>query len=426
MRDLILKYYTQPTDDRALSEGALKGMLQSLGDPYSSYMTEEQYQQFVTSLAGEYGGIGVAIESVDSMITVMSVFPDTPAERAGIKTGDIILEANGVSLKGKTATEAALILRGDPGTVVVLTVLRESTGETLWFNISRQIITPPNLEFKDLGEGLYYIKIQDFTESAARNFTVLANYVRNAGGKGIVLDLRDNPGGLLDACFSIAEDLIPKGPIVQIRGKDFAQTVESASDLSPVPVVVLTSKGTASASEILAAAIRDRGVGILVGETTFGKGRIQSIFSLGGGLGAVRLTVAEYFSPAGNPINGVGLKPDIEVSRDPKPVPPKPQLKRTLSRGIVGLDVLSLQELLNLAGYDVGEADGIFGPKTESGVLAFCRDHGIAYAGQVTQHLLDLIYNAAVQKTQEAGDPILQAGINALKTKIATGSWPTS
>jgi carboxyl-terminal processing protease len=398
-------------------------MLQALSDPYSEYLDEEQLESLSYSVEGEYTGIGVTVESAGGSIRVVSTFADSPAARAGVKSGDVIVGADGVDLRGKTTGEAAQVLRGQAGTTVNVTISRPSTGETLSFTMVREVIRQQSLALDDLGDGKYYIKISQFTTDTARQFPVIMNYFRLRGLKGLVLDLRDNPGGLLESCIDIAKQLVPKGPIVELRRKELKQVIQSGVDTVTVPVVVLVNGGSASASEILAGAIRDRGVGILVGEPTFGKACIQSIIPLGDDLGGIRLTIADYYTPAGTSLAGKGLDPNVLSKPVVLKSPGKLAVDRLIRPGLVGLDVQALQQTLAFLGYLQGEADGIYGARTREALDAFCARQGLQPDGQIDGRLADELQEAVSARIKEAPDSVLDMAKGILQSRLSSGHW---
>lgn len=424
IQGLLMEYHTRELDYHELYLGAVRGMVDALGDRYSQHFTVEELENWEAALEGEYGGIGVTLDLVDARITVINTFPGSPAEDTGLKAGDVLLSVGEASMLGKLPQEAALLLRGEPGTTVEATFLRPSTGETMVFRLTRQLITPPTMDVKDLGDGMWLVSISSFTESVGLNLPIVLRSMRDGGAlKGIVLDLRNNPGGLLDACVAIANELVPKGPVVELRRQELKEPIENPNDIVPVPVVVLVNGGSASASEILAGAIRDRGVGVLVGETTFGKGCVQSLVPAPLELGGVKFTIAEYFTPSGCGLNGRGLLPDFEVKPEVFQIPSPPTYKRPLRKGIVGLDVLAVQECLSFLGFNVGEPDGIFGPLTDAAMSRFAKAQGLQYSGTVTHELMGLLGPSCVQKVKDVGDGVMERGIEILKTKLATGNW---
>jgi len=419
IKNIIMQFYPKEVDEDKLNEGAIRGLFEALGDPYSEYFNEEEFRNLSQSLEGEFTGIGVTLQLINGNTTVVSVFKDSPAERSGIKAGDIIVEVDGHDLRGKTPSDASELLRGEVGTTVVVTVNRPSLGQDLVFTLTRAVITLYTIDMKDLGDGLFYVDVDQFISTTGKNLSAIMIALRAAGARGIVLDLRDNPGGLLDASVEVAGEFVPKGPVVQLRYKGTLEVLESEKDTVPIPTVVLVNSGTASASEIVAGAIRDRGKGILVGEKTYGKGCIQMVASLGEGLGGFRLTVAEYYTPSGTPIAGVGLKPDIEVKQAPVQLPQRIIYKRPLKKGVVGLDVLALQECLKFLGFDPGDLDGVFGVKTESAWMAFLSDKGQKYTGSsIGEKEVVMLNGAVLDKSLDVPDAVFEAGVLALRKQI--------
>lgn len=424
VQTLLMEYHTEELTFHQLYEGAIRGMVDALNDRYSQHFTVEELESWEADLEGEYGGLGVTLDLVDARITVINTFPGSPAEAAGLKAGDVLLSVGDSSMVGKLPKDAAVLLRGEPGTTVEATFFRPSTGETLTFTFTRAWITQPAMDVKDLGDGMWLISIISFTENVGLNLPIVIKGLRDNGSlKGIVLDLRNNPGGLLDSCLAIANEMVPKGPVVELRRQELKEPIENANDTVPVPVVVLVNGGTASASEILAGAIRDRGVGVLVGETTFGKGCVQSLIEIPNDFGGVKFTIAEFFTPSGYGLNGKGLKPDYEVRQEAVEIPAPPTYKRPLRKGLIGLDVLAVQECLSFLGYNVGELDGIFGGRTDRAMSAFAKDARLQYNGTVTEEHMRLLGSSCVQKAKDAPDAVMEKGIELLRTKLATGNW---
>ena len=426
VRELIANYHTKDISNQRLFEGMMRGLLDALDDPYSQYLNQVQYDSLFSTLEGEYSGIGVTIDLVDKRIVVVSTFPGSPAEVSGVKPGDVIVEAEGTDLRNKVPGDASAILRGDAGTAVVLTVDRPSTGETLTFTLIREVIRQQSLSLTELGNGMYRVGISQFTTDTAVQFPVLMKYMRERGLKGLILDLRNNPGGLLDSALSIASELVPKGPIVELRRKEMKQMIENLVDTVPVPIVVLTNRGSASASEILAGAIKDRGVGVLVGERTFGKAVVQSILPLGEGLGGIRITTADYYTPSGYLLADVGLVPDFSVAQTQVAEPDTLTHERPLRRGTVGLDVLGLQETLRFLGYEKIVLDGVLGSDTDEALVLVARSANTTYSGFTTPELISGINRLVEERMRSFPDEVLMEGTRILSAKLATGYWPSA
>lgn len=305
----------QEVDDEQLMEGQLKGMLQGLDDPYSIYMTEEEFKDFTEHTQGVYGGIGVVVSpGEDNLITVVSPIEGTPGERAGLKAGDKIIKVEGQEFMADSMDKAVKVMKGEPDTKVALTILRkdkEGKNEYIDMDIVREEIRLVTVQSEIVEDDIGYLKITSFDQLTYEEFKENLDDLIDQDVSGLVLDLRNNPGGLLDICVDISDELLGEGVIVYTETRDGERTYEkSKKGHTDIPLVVLVNEGSASASEILAGAIQDRDRGILVGTTTFGKGIVQRIKQLSDGSG-LKLTVSEYFTPNGTNIHGIGIEPDI-------------------------------------------------------------------------------------------------------------------
>lgn len=317
IRDYIDNNYLREVEDSAILDGQLKGMVQALEDPYSVYMTKDEFTSFTEQTAGIYGGIGVIVTpGEDNLITVVSPIEDTPGERAGIKTGDKIIMVNGVEFYAENMDEAVKVMKGEPDTKVNLTIMRknkENNNETIEMEIIREEIRLVTVKSEVLEDSIGYLKITSFDEITYEDFKTNLTQLEKANVKGIVLDLRNNPGGLLNICAEIADELLGEGDIVYTQTKSGEREyLKSKKSQTNLPLVMLVNEGSASASEILAGAIKDHKRGELIGTTTFGKGVVQRIRDLGDGSG-LKLTVSEYFTPNGTNIHGIGITPDIVI-----------------------------------------------------------------------------------------------------------------
>lgn len=423
VKDLVLKAHPSDVTAKAMYEGMLRGLMDSLGDPYSEFLTVEEYAKFTSAMNSTYSGVGLVIQLVDGKVTVMSLVRGGPAEEAGVRPGDVILSVDGKEYDNVNDVSDAL--RGPEDTGVVLVVTRPSTGEVLHFGLSRRLLTPSAVHAEDLGDGIFYIDINQFDNGVGMTFGAEVARIKGLGAKGLILDLRDNPGGLLDAGLEVTQHLVPKGPILELQGKTERQIITGSQDTAPIPVVVLVNERSASASEIVAGAVRDYGVGVLVGARTYGKGSIQQIIPLGEEIGAIRLTIANYYTPSGTAISGNGLQPDIEVGPGPA-LPAKLEYNRVLTNGLVGLDVLALQETLAYLGYYTGKVDGIFGPRTDQAVRAFMAGQGRAYNGSLGRSEVEALNAAVAAKTLAAPDTAYLRALDVLRDRLATGRWHVS
>lgn len=314
LKDFLIKNYYKELDEEKLMESAIKGMFQGVEDPYTSYMTENEFTELMTRTQGTYGGIGVIITpGEDGLVTVVSPIEDTPGERAGIATGDKVLAVDGKAVSGEQLELAADMMRGEPGTEVVLSIWREGTTEPFDVSIEREVIRLQTVRSEVLENHIGYVRISMFDEQTYNDFEIHMNDLQNQNIQGLIIDLRNNPGGLLTQCLEIADMILPEQVIVYTEDRHGAREVEKSNKKQiDLPIVVLVNKGSASASEILAGAIQDGNRGTIIGTTTFGKGLVQQVKPLNDGTG-FKYTVSQYFTPSGSNIHGTGIDPDIIV-----------------------------------------------------------------------------------------------------------------
>jgi len=302
-------------------QGATAGIVASLNDPYSKYLNKSQWEELKLQLNAEFGGIGVYIVEMEGgKLTIISPIKGTPAADAGLKNGDIITKINGDSAIGMSQDEAVHLMRGDPGTQLELTVFRPDDGQDHDFTIVREIINVPSVEDKIVNENplLGYIKLNQFHAHSAQEMAASLNRMEEKKVRGLILDLRDNGGGEFDASLAIADLFLNEGGVVSVKDAKERETFHNAvAGASNMPLIVLVNNNSASASEILAGALQDNGRAILIGEKTFGKGLVQSVFPLSDG-GALKLTVQKYFTPKGTDINEIGINPDHVVKNPDK------------------------------------------------------------------------------------------------------------
>ncbi|MCI9065428.1 MAG: S41 family peptidase [Lachnospiraceae bacterium] len=316
IEDVIEEYYYQDADIDvdAMTEGMYAGMVNSLGDPYSVYYTEEEWQELMQETEGVYYGIGayLMIDPNTGLGKISGVIENTPAQEAGLRADDLLYQVDGVSTMGMELSEIVSMVKGEEGTTVHLTIYREGETDYLEIDVERRKIESPTVNYEMLEDDIGYIQISEFDEVTTDQFTEALAVVKGSGAKGLILDLRGNPGGSLNVVVDIARAILPKGLIVYTEdkyGQRDEYTCDGRSELD-LPLVVLVNGNSASASEILAGAIKDYRKGVLVGTTTFGKGIVQRVLPLTDGT-ALKLTISAYYTPNGNNIHGVGIEPDV-------------------------------------------------------------------------------------------------------------------
>jgi carboxyl-terminal processing protease len=310
--EMVKSQYVEPVSTDTLVAGAINGMVKSLKDPHSVYMDAKVYNQFMSETEGYYGGVGMVLGVKDKKLLVVSPIDGTPAQKAGIKSGDQIVKIDGEDTKDMSVEEAANKIRGPEGTKIVLSILRSGEAEKD-YTLIRSNIKIQTVYSKMLPDHIGYIRISMFSENTGKDFATQYQELEKQGMKAVILDLRDNPGGLLDESVKIARYFVPKGPVVSVVTRDGQKEVHY-SDLAAVkyPLAVLVNGGSASAAEILSGAIQDTGAGVLIGTKTYGKGSVQTLKPLGDG-SAIKLTIAKYFTPKGRSIDGIGIEPNIKV-----------------------------------------------------------------------------------------------------------------
>jgi carboxyl-terminal processing protease len=316
IREFLNTYYYLDTDPEVLEEGAIRGMLEALGDPYTVYLDKDEYDSFMTHTTGTYEGVGLVVEGgEDGYIRVVAPIEDTPSARAGIKTADRIIRVDGQEVYADQLERAVAMMKGPEGTEVVLTIIREGQPEPFDVKVERQEIRLVTVKAETIEDNIGYVRISTFDQKTNEDFRREVKELQRSGIEGLIIDLRSNPGGLLDQVVEIADFLMGKGLIVYTEDRQGNRNEElsDAGELG-LPIVVLVDGGSASASEILAGAIQDSGTGVLVGTKTFGKALVQTIQGMGDG-SAVKMTIAQYYTPKGRSIQGSGIQPDYVVER---------------------------------------------------------------------------------------------------------------
>ncbi len=428
--NLILQRFAGRVTPQALVSGAIQGMVQAAGDPFTEYFTSSQNRSFTNTLNG-FDGIGVAIVAEGQGEVIQSVIAGGPAQKAGLRSGELIVAVDGRSIAGLGTNQVAALVQGAAGTPVTLTYIDPFQGnakETV--TLTRALIQQPSVFGSSLAPGIGLIRIAEFSSNTAAEWDKVYASLQTAPGglRGLIIDLRDNPGGYVSAALHIADALAPAGPLFQTVGAHGTVTTYSAPAHPPAPpLVILVNGNTASAAEILAGALQYTDAALLVGSRTYGKGSIQELFSLPGG-GAVKLTVEHDQLPNGKSWNHVGLQPDVPAQPAPSPLAALPTFadvgSRDLARGMVGLDVLGLQQRLTLLGNYRGPEDGVYGTMTQASVEVFQHLSGLPVTGVMGPADWRALSTAVaarikVLSAQPLPDAVLQKGLQVLRGLMA-------
>ena len=312
----INKEYVDDVDPSKSMDAAINGLLQSL-DPYSAYMTPESFESMQTETSGEFGGLGIEVGMEAGVVKVISPIDDTPASKAGLKAGDYIVKIEGTQVQGKTLTEAVELMRGPVGSSLEITVRRKGKKKAIIFNITREIIKVQSVKSKILNDSVGYIRLTSFNENSSQQIKkVISKFNKNKNLNSFILDLRNNPGGLLSQAIKISDFFLENGEIVSTKSRRTSENrkwfAKKGDLIDGKSMIVLINYGSASASEIVAGALKDHKRAIIIGENSYGKGSVQSIIPLKN-KGAIRLTISKYYLPSGKSISEIGITPDIEV-----------------------------------------------------------------------------------------------------------------
>ena len=316
----IKKDYVEDVEDGVLLESAIRGMLEGL-DPHSSYLDEEAYLDLQEGTSGEFGGLGIEVGMEDGFIKVISPIDDTPAQKAGLQAGDLVIRLDETPVKGMSLNDAVARMRGEPGTAITLTVIREGVEKPLKFTITRDVIKVKSVRVRTLEPGFGYLRISHFQSRTAEDArTALQQLKQDNNGRldGLIVDLRNNPGGILSAAVGVSDLFLGNGLIVYTEGRiddsKLRFNAKPADILDNAPIVVLVNAGSASASEIVAGALQDHKRGIIMGQKTFGKGSVQTVLPISND-SALKLTTARYYTPSGRSIQLAGIEPDVVIAR---------------------------------------------------------------------------------------------------------------
>lgn len=314
--NLLHENYVDPLDDDVLMQGAISGMMEALDDPHSNYMDPEVWHQVNEAMTGEYEGIGATVRQDETTggLELVTIMDGSPAEKAGLQPGDQIVEVDGESVIDLSQTEIIALVRGPAGSSVLLGIMRAGAAEIQEFEVTRDRITVPSVTYEILEDDIGYVRLNQFDYKATQDMRDALEAMDANNLKGLILDMRGNPGGYLTTSVEIASAYIPDGPVIIERGPNREQTYNALENaLAPdVPMVVLVDQGSASASELVAGALQDRGRATIMGTTTFGKGSVQTWRELSNG-GGLRITISRWYTPNGHSVSEVGIEPDIEI-----------------------------------------------------------------------------------------------------------------
>ncbi|MFC3041304.1 S41 family peptidase [Virgibacillus xinjiangensis] len=405
---IIQQNYLEDVEDQQLVEGAIEGMLSTLEDPHSSYMDVEMMEQFDDQIESSFEGIGAEVSMVNDIVTIVSPIKDSPAEKAGLRPNDQVLSVDGEELQGLNLNEAVAKIRGEKGTEVVLEIQRSSVADPFEVTITRDEIpvetvysSTETVEGKKTG----IIEITNFSENTANEFNDQLKTLESEGIEGLVIDVRANPGGLLNVAEEILSLFVPSDiPYIQIEDQN-GETMPYYSDLDEkkdYPISVVIDEGSASASEILAIAMKELGYDV-VGKQSYGKGTVQQAVPLGDG-SSIKLTTFKWLSPEGKWINEEGVKPTVEVSQPDYFYTSPVQVEESFTYDETDSAISNLQQMLEGLGYEPGRTDGYFDRETEEAVRNFQSDHELEETGEVDEETAGVLEANIMEKIREGED----------------------
>lgn len=407
--DQIQNQYFEDVDRDVLVNGAINGMVDSLEDPYSDYMNEEEASQFLEGISSSFQGIGAEVQERGGYITVVSPIKNSPAEKAGVLPNDQIIAVDGESIQGFTTTEAVMLIRGEKGTEVTLTIVRGENAEPIDITIVRDEIPIETVYAEMVGDNVAHIQVTSFSENTYQELLDAIEEMEAEGMEALVMDVRQNPGGLLDVALDISDLFIEEGnPLfeVQAKGAEPEIYMSTAGTKIDIPVTMLIDGGSASASEILAGAMNESADIKLVGEKTFGKGTVQTANDLQDGSN-LKFTTAKWLTPDGNWIHEKGIQPDVEIAYPAYASLPVLDTSLELKDGVISEQVKTAEQMLEALGYEVGEVDGVFEEQMTEAVEAFQEENDLEVTGVLTGDSTFAVMDALREKI-ENDDPQLQ------------------
>jgi carboxyl-terminal processing protease len=416
--------YLRNVTDQQLIDGAIRGMVEALGDPYSEYMDPEEAKQFLSDLESSFTGIGAEVTIKNGRLTIISPIKGSPAEKAGLRPDDQILKVNGQSLEGLSIKDAVSKIRGPKGTKVVLEIARPGVKEVMTITVVRDEIPLHTVDSKVFSGQIGYISISQFSRDTADEFFGHLSKLESQGIKGLIIDVRGNPGGLLPAVLNICEQFVPRDkPVLITEDKAGKREVYygKADRTKPYPIIVLVDRGSASASEILAGALKESAGALLIGETTFGKGTVQSALDFKDGSN-LKLTVAKWLTPKGIWIDQhggtKGIKPDLEVKKPAFTMASPPVPEKPLKQDDNNVQVKNMQIILDALGFAPGRTDGYFDDRTVQALKTFQQISHLPATGEFDAKTAEALQQAFLSFLQDPkNDYQLQVALKELLKK---------
>ncbi len=421
---LVKNNYVEGVDQQKLVDGAIDGMMNALGDPFSSYMGPETAQQFSEQIEGSFTGIGAEVSMENGNVVVVSPIKGSPAERAGIKPKDILLSVNGESFEGLSLNEAVAKIRGPKGTEAKVKVKRAGSTNNLEYKIVRDDIALETV-YARMEEGkVGVIEITEFSMNTAERFKQELASLEKQGMKGLVIDVRNNPGGVLQIVIEMAEHFVPKGKsIVQVEDKNKQREKTVSKGVGKTyPIAVITNKGSASASEILAGALQESAGAKLIGEATYGKGTVQTSFSKEMGDGSLlKVTIAKWLTPNGDWIHKKGIEPDVAVSQPGYFSVAPINKEKTYKYDMLGEDIKSAQTMLEGLGYDPGRTDGYFSKATENALMKFQAAEKLQATGVLDEKTAEALEAGLIDQIRDPkNDNQMNRAIEVIRKEITS------
>ncbi|MFO7952286.1 MAG: S41 family peptidase [Bacillota bacterium] len=409
--------HLEEVDRQELLEGGYQGILDNLDDPQASYLTPEEYENLMVETEGTYGGVGIEVTMEDDYVTIISPISGGPAKEVGLSANDRILSVDGENLVGESLNKAVELMRGKPGTELELEVERPGVEDTLEFEVTREQIELDTVEFEMLEAGIGYIELSNFADTSAEEFEEALSKLEEDGMEALLIDLRNNPGGILNAAVEIAEMLMPEGPVTHVISQDQKiKTYESGTEGLDIPMAVLVNETSSSASEVLAGALQDTDTATIIGTSTYGKASVQNVRALSNE-GALRYTVAQYETPDGRVIHEEGLDPDLEVDPPEAAELAMMPISTEMAEGDEGEEVETLQKILKEFGYYEAAVTGNFDSATASALEEFQEALEIPATGEMSDMTVRRMHEE-IEKLIEENDRQLERALELLENEL--------